>query len=305
MNLPNRIFAYSDASELPWPGHVFPVRKYRAIRDALRSDPTLSPSAFFEPRGASRDEQLLVHTAQYLDRLEAMTAHPELGLYEIEAPVSRGVLAAFESMAGGSIECAERALDTGYAGNIGGGFHHAFADHGEGFCALHDVAIAVRVLQRKGHIERAAIVDLDVHQGNGSASIFARDPTVYTFSMHQENNYPVKQVSDLDIGLDDGTGDEAYLAALKEALPRVLDASKPHLVAYMAGADPYADDQLGGLSLTREGLAARDRLVYSHCRERGIPVFTTLAGGYARVFDDGVAIQAETLRLGLACVRGD
>jgi acetoin utilization deacetylase AcuC-like enzyme len=206
-------------------------------------------------------------------------------------------------MAGGSIASARLALACGYGGNVGGGFHHAFADHGEGFCAIHDVAVAIRALQHEGKIERAAIVDLDVHQGNGTAVIFSRDPSVFTFSIHQENNYPVKQVSSLDIGLDDGMEDAEYLERLDAALPGVLDGHRPQLVAYVAGADPYEQDQLGGLCLTRAGLAERDERVYAACRARGIPVFTTLAGGYSRSFEDVVAIHAETLRLGLQNLR--
>jgi acetoin utilization deacetylase AcuC-like enzyme len=269
----------------------------------LTSTGAVPRDAFFEPEPASREALLRVHGVRYLDRLEAMTSSPDLGYYEIEAPVSRQVLDAFYAMAGGSIASARVALDHGYGGNVGGGFHHAFADHGEGFCAIHDVAVAIRALQHEGRLERAAIVDLDVHQGNGSAVLFARDPSVYTFSMHQENNYPVKQVSSLDIGLDDGTEDAEYLERLDAALPGVLDGHRPQLVAYIAGADPYEHDQLGGLRLTRAGLAQRDERVYAACRARGIPVFTTLAGGYSRNFGDVVAIQGETLRLGLQNLR--
>jgi acetoin utilization deacetylase AcuC-like enzyme len=295
---PARI-AYGDRYTLSWEGHVFPVGKYRATRDLLRERGIAEPQDFFEPNFATDEELRLVHTQEYLARLETLTARPELGYLEFEAPCSRQVLDAFRAMAGGTVACARRALETQFSANLGGGFHHAFADHGEGFCAIHDVAVGLRVLLRDRAIERAAIVDLDVHQGNGSARIFQADPAVFTFSIHQENNYPIKEQSDLDIGLDDGVGDHEYLEALRVALPGILDRHRPGIVAYVAGADPFREDQLGGLALTREGLAARDRLVFTECASRKIPVFATLAGGYSRDPRDVVEIHTEMVRLGL------
>jgi acetoin utilization deacetylase AcuC-like enzyme len=191
---------------------------------------------------------------------------------------------------------ARLALEDGRAGHLGGGFHHAYADHGEGFCMLNDVAVALRVLLDEGIIARAAVVDLDVHHGNGTASVFAGDPTVFTFSVHQEHNYPAdKPPSDLDVGLEDGTGDGEYLGALEAGLRQTLDAQDPELVVYLAGADPYRDDQLGGLSLTLDGLRGRDRMVISECRERGVPVAVVLAGGYAYRLEDTVSIHVATI----------
>jgi acetoin utilization deacetylase AcuC-like enzyme len=196
---------------------------------------------------------------------------------------------------GGTLLAGRLALEHGSAGHLGGGFHHAFADHGEGFCLLNDVAVAARVLLGEGRVGRVAIVDLDVHHGNGTASIFAGDPDVFTFSMHQERNYPAdKPPSDLDVGLDDRTGDGAYLDALARHLPEALDGS-PDLVFYLAGADPYRDDQLGGLALTIEGLRRRDRMVLEAVQERGIPVAVVLAGGYAYRLEDTVRIHAATI----------
>jgi acetoin utilization deacetylase AcuC-like enzyme len=291
------LLAYSDRYTLRWEGHVFPVGKYRAVRERLIEIGAASPRDFFEAPDATREELRLVHSQEYLDRLETLTARPEMGYLEFEAPCTREVLDAFVAMAGGSIACARLAMKHHFSANLGGGFHHAFADHGEGFCAIHDVAVALRVLLRERLVERAAIVDLDVHQGNGSARIFAADPAVFTFSIHQENNYPIKETSDLDIGLEDGAGDAEYLAALRGALPGILDRHRPQVVAYVAGADPFRDDQLGGLALTREGLAERDRITFAECALRSIPVFVTLAGGYS---GEVAAIHAETIRQGLA-----
>jgi acetoin utilization deacetylase AcuC-like enzyme len=199
--------------------------------------------------------------------------------------------------AGGTLGTARCALSEGVAVHLGGGFHHAFPDHGEGFCLINDVAIAIAALRRDGVLGRALVVDLDVHQGNGTAAIFAGVPEVFTFSMHQESNYPAwKPPSDLDLGLEDGVKDEEYLALLSRHLPDIVDAHEPELAVYLAGADPYAEDQLGGLALTRDGLRRRDALVLETCRERDVPVAVTLAGGYARREADTVAIHVATVR---------
>jgi acetoin utilization deacetylase AcuC-like enzyme len=217
-----------------------------------------------------------------------------------ELPLERDIVRAYILAAGGTTLAAREALERGAAINLGGGFHHAGPDRAEGFCYINDLAVAVRVLAREGRLRRAAVVDLDVHQGNGTAHVFAGDPAVFTLSIHQENNYPVpKARSSLDIGLADRTDDQAYRAALEPALERVW-AFAPELVLYQAGADPYADDQLGGLSLTIPGLAVRDRLVLEGCAARGIPVAVTLGGGYARRLDDTLRIHLETCRQALA-----
>lgn len=216
-------------------------------------------------------------------------------LVRLEIPWSPSILEGFRLMTGGSVLAAEAALTEGVAVNLGGGFHHAFPDHGEGFCLFNDVAVAIRRLQRAGRIDRAAVIDCDVHHGNGTAAIFAGDDRVFTCSLHQEHNYPAtKPPSSLDIGLEDGAGDEEYLRALTGALPVVFD-HRPEIVFYLAGADPFIDDQLGGLALTREGLRARDRQVLGAARAAGVPTVVLLAGGYARRLDDTVAIHVATV----------
>lgn len=286
-------YFYSPAYLLDWGDHVFPVRKYERVAERLKA----AGLELREPVPATDSELLLVHTPEYLRHLELMTSTPDLGYYEFEVPCTAKVLQTFRAATGGTIQAARLALDEGAAGNVSGGFHHAFAGHGEGFCLINDLAVAVRVLQAERRIRTAAIVDLDLHQGNGTAHIFEGDPSVYTFSMHQENNYPLKQRSTWDIGLDDYTGDAPYLDRLRAAMPRILDSFQPDLVLYQAGADPFEEDKLGLLKLTINGLAERDRIVYRECRSRKIPVATTLGGGYARRIEDVVAIHFNSLNL--------
>jgi acetoin utilization deacetylase AcuC-like enzyme len=215
---------------------------------------------------------------------------------KLEIPVSPSTVHAFWLAAGGSILAGRKALQDGFAANLTGGFHHAYAGHGEGFCMLHDVAIAIRALQASGAIRTAMVVDTDVHQGNGTAAIFEDDKSVFTLSIHQENNYPMpKPPSDEDIGLEDGTRDHEYLEALEEGLLHSLKIMTPDVIFYVGGADPYREDQLGGLGLTFEGLQKRDRLVFENARRRGIPVASTLAGGYARRVADTVRIHTNTI----------
>ena len=287
------IYTYSSRYEPDWPDHVFPMEKYRLVAEKLRA----AGKTLVEPEPADREQLLLVHTPEYLDRLELMTGTPELGYMEFEVPCTRTTVEAFKLAAGGSILAGRRALEDGAAGNVGGGFHHAFAGHGEGFCLINDLAVLIRVLQKEGRIRRAAVIDLDLHQGNGTAKIFEDDPDVYTFSMHQEHNYPIKQRSTWDIGLDDFTGDDEYLGLLREAMPKILDTHKPDLVVYQAGADCYEQDKLGLLKLTLGGIAERDKTVYRACRERKLPVVSTLGGGYPRRTEDVVAIHSRSLLL--------
>jgi len=278
--------AYSTRYEVALPGHVWPTAKYRLIAERL------SAVTFCDPPLASWDDLALVHTREYLAKLRDNTLTAD-EIARLELPWQPEFADAFRLMVGGSCAAAEAALEDGRAAHLGGGLHHAFAAHGEGFCPLNDVAVAIRVLQRR--IRRAAVVDLDVHHGNGTAMIFERDPSVFTFSMHQQHNYPFfKPRSDLDIGLEDGTGDERYLTALRGALPRVIE-SKPDLIVYLAGADPFENDRLGGLKLTKAGLAERDRLVIDAARSAGVPVVTVLAGGYAADVRDTVDIHVATL----------
>ncbi|MEZ5988932.1 MAG: histone deacetylase [Planctomycetota bacterium] len=295
---PRRLW-YSPGYTLRWPGHVFPVRKYERLHDRLLAEGVARSEDFGEPRPLGRRTLLLGHDRAYLDRLEAMTADPAQGWLEFEAPCTPEVLAAFLLMAGGTLEAARVAVaHGGFTANLGGGFHHAFPYKGEGFCAINDVVVALRALLHEGLVDRAAVVDLDVHQGNGTAVAFADEPRVFTLSLHQENNYPVKQRSDLDVGLPDACSDEAYLTALAGALPAV-QAHDPRLVVYVAGADPYRGDRLGGLDLGFEGLASRDRMVYEAFLDRGVPVVATLAGGYAEHEADVVEIHFRMIRAGL------
>jgi acetoin utilization deacetylase AcuC-like enzyme len=279
------MFFYHPHYTLAFGEHVFPVRKYERVAARFPTEPA---------REATEDELLLVHTPAYLARLRELTKTPERGYAEFEVPVYEAVLRAFRWSTGGSIEAARRAMDTGRAANVGGGFHHAFADRGEGFCLLNDLAVLIRVLQRDGRIRRAAVVDLDLHQGNGTARIFQGDASVFTFSMHQENLYPRKERSTLDIGLDEFTADDEYLSLLGKALPQVWEW-KPDLVVYQAGADPYEHDRLGQLKLTKRGLAERDAIVIGESRRRGLPIVVTLGGGYAEREEDVVEIHSATL----------
>jgi acetoin utilization deacetylase AcuC-like enzyme len=275
---------------------VFPVRKYALVHDALVAAGDISPGDVLAPAPPGRELLLLVHTPAYVDdlmslRVTARTARSEM-------PLTREIVDAFALGAAGTVLAARAALGAGVAVHVGGGLHHAYADHAEGFCYLNDLAIGVRALQQDG-LARAAVVDLDVHQGNGTAHVFAGDPGVFTLSLHQEHNYPFfKERGDLDVGLPDGTGDDDYLRSLAGALEPVW-AHAPQVVLYQAGADPYHDDQLGGLALTFAGLEARDRMVIEGCARRGIPLVVTLGGGYARQVEETVAIHATTCRIAL------
>src|SRR5882672_3553227 len=286
---------YSDDYYLPIGAHVFPAEKYRLTRDRLLELGVAHVEDFVAPPLASDQDVLLVHTPEYVQKLKTGTLSPgeELAL---EIPYSLGLVGAFWLAAGGSILAAEHALNDGVAISIGGGFHHAFPDHGEGFCMIHDVAVAIRRMQRDGKIRTAMTVDCDVHHGNGTAAIFAGTRDVFTISLHQENNYPqVKPPSSIDVDLPDGIGDGEYLGWLDNALSSGLRQFQPELLCYIAGADPYREDQLGGLNLTIEGLKRRDELVFRVARARGIPVMVTYAGGYARKVEDTVSIHCNTV----------
>ena len=282
--------------------HVFPTAKYAAVHEALVASSHLPSGADLSPPAPTRALLEQAHDKDYLDDLDARRWTPRTQYSEL--PLTREIVDAFSLGASGTTQAARLALAHGAAAHLGGGLHHAYAGHAEGFCYLNDLAVAARAMQREGLAERVAIVDLDVHQGNGTASIFQGDDSVFTLSVHQEHNYPIpKEKSDLDVGLDDGTGDDAYLAALAPALERVW-AFAPRLVLYQAGADPFHDDVLGGLRLSFAGLEARDRAVIDGCVSRGIAVATTLGGGYSRQFGDLVRIHATTSRLALEAVRG-
>ncbi|HXP39314.1 MAG TPA: histone deacetylase [Candidatus Acidoferrales bacterium] len=313
---------YSDAYYLPIGEHVFPAEKYRRIRDRLLVGGNAEPSDFLEPQPAADNDILLVHSPEYVQKLKTGTLSQREQM-ELEIPYSQNLVKAFWLAAGGSILAARQALIDRVSVNIGGGFHHAFPDHGEGFCMIHDVAVAIRRLQRDGKIRTAMTVDCDVHQGNGTAAIFATkhapgDPLpsasgspparpgarrkhtnagdVFTISLHQHNNYPMwKPPSSIDVDLPDGIGDDDYLAWLDNALSSGLRQSDPDLLCYIAGADPYKEDQLGGLCLTIDGLKKRDELVFRVAQARNIPVMVTFAGGYARSVEDTVTIHCNTV----------
>jgi acetoin utilization deacetylase AcuC-like enzyme len=286
------IVVYSARYHIDIGSHVFPTRKYHLLHERIRA--ATVDANIVEPQAATWEQLAVVHSREYLTKLQAGTFEwNELALLEI--PWSPEVVEGFRLMTGGTIEAAHFALETGrLAFHIGGGFHHAFASHGEGFCLFNDVAVAIQLLLASGAVERAAVIDLDVHHGNGTAFIFEREPRVFTFSMHQEHNYPVhKPRGSLDVGLPDGIRDDEYLDRLRAALPQVM-ASAPQIVFYLAGADPFEDDQLGGLALTKSGLRHRDRLVLDACNASAIPVVVLLAGGYARRLEDTVDIHFAT-----------
>jgi acetoin utilization deacetylase AcuC-like enzyme len=318
---------YSDAYFLPIGNHVFPAEKYRRIHDRLISTGVAGPEDFLEPEPATDQDILLVHKPEYVQKLRTgtLTQREEM---EMEIPYSKELVEAFWLAAGGSILAARQSLNDGVSVSIGGGFHHAFPDHGEGFCMIHDVAVAIRRLQRDDKIRTAMTVDCDVHQGNGTAAIFAGTRTasallpsssvstveqpknapggkmrgahagdVFTISLHQHNNYPLwKPPSSIDVDLPDGTGDGDYLAWLDNAVSSGLRQFEPDLICYIAGADPYKEDQLGGLNLSIEGLRKRDELVFKVARARNIPVMVTYAGGYAQQVEDTVTIHSNTIQ---------
>src|ERR1051326_1009886 len=312
---------YSDNYCLPLGQHVFPAEKYRRIHTRLLEDKIAEPSDFLTPRLACDEDILLVHTPEYVHKLTTRTLSPQEEM-QLEVPFSAELVHAFWLAAGGSILAADHAIKNGVAVNIGGGFHHACPDHGEGFCMIHDVAVAIRRMQRDGKIRTAMTVDCDVHHGNGTAAIFAgagvsgkplpsvpastwSSPAkvrnshagdVFTISLHQANNYPVhKPPSSIDIDLPDGIEDADYLAWLDNALSSGLRQFNPDLICYIAGADPYKEDQLGGLALTIDGLKKRDALIFKVAKARGIPVMVSYAGGYARNVEDTVTIHCNTI----------
>jgi len=275
--------------------HVFPTRKYQLVHARLLEDRVIAAQDVIEPQAADWDDLALVHTREYLAKIRDGTLAQD-DIAQLELPWSSEMVEGFRLMVGGTIEAARVAVrQRSIVAHIGGGLHHAFPNHGEGFCPFNDVAVAIRVLQHDG-LQRAAVIDLDVHHGNGTAFIFESDPGVFTFSMHQQYNYPMwKPRGSLDIGLMDGTGDADYHRQLEDALPVVM-ASHPECLFYLAGADPYEQDQLGGLGLTLDGLRARDRIVIDQARSTGLPMVVVLAGGYARNVDDTVAAHVATMK---------
>ena len=292
---------YTDHFVLPLPeGHRFPMIKYARVRERCLAEGILRESDLREPPAADWDELMLVHDRAYVQRVREGRLE-YLEQRRIGFPWSEGMVERSRRSAGATIRAARVALGEasgwGVAVNLAGGTHHAYPDHGEGFCVFNDAAVAIRVLQREGAIRRAAVIDCDVHQGNGTAAVFASDPSVFTFSIHGARNFPFrKERSSLDVELPDGAEDDAFLAALELHVPRVLDEFRPELAIYLAGADPFHQDRFGRLAMTKEGLAERDRLVLGACRDAGVPVAVAMAGGYARDTEDTVDIHVSTIR---------
>jgi acetoin utilization deacetylase AcuC-like enzyme len=291
-----RVF-HSDQFNVPLPaGHRFPMAKYRRLREALLAQGLLRAEELVPSEPAALEALLHVHTRRWIGAVfEGRLAEAELR--RLGFPWSEALVQRSRAAVGGTCAAAERALEDGVAANLAGGTHHAFPDHGEGYCVFNDIAISIRSLQARGSIERALVVDLDVHQGNGTAAVFAEDPRVFTLSIHGENNFPFrKQRSTLDVGLPDGTGDEVYLEVLARHLPRVIEAARPDLVYYQAGVDPLSEDTLGRLGLSHPGLQARDAFVFEAARRAGLPLVLTLGGGYARPLEATLEAHIGTYR---------
>ncbi len=289
---------YSDTFVLPLPeGHRFPMTKYRMLREALITHQVIEESDLAVPEPADWDDLRLVHAEGYVHAVASGMLSAD-AQRRIGFPWSPQMVERSRRSVGATIAAARTALSgTKVAANLAGGTHHAFSDHGSGYCIFNDVAVAARVLMRDGLVERATVVDLDVHQGDGTAAIFRDDPGVFTMSLHGATNFPFrKEVSSLDVTFADGAGDDEYLPALAMHLPDVLDATSPDIVFYLAGADPYEGDRLGKLALTIEGLRERDRFVFSQCRERSIPVAVVMSGGYCPDIDAIVTIHVNTIK---------
>lgn len=278
-------------------GHRFPMVKYELLPEQLLYEGTLREENFFQPEAMPVDQILLTHTPEYWQKLRDQTLGPK-EIRKIGFPMTPELVTRGRHIAMGTLSCVRLALRHGVAMNTAGGTHHAFADHGEGFCVFNDFALAANVLLRENEVRQILVIDLDVHQGNGTARIFSNDPRVFTFSMHGERNYPVrKESSDLDVGLPDGITDKPYLALLEDHLQRLMDRVQPDLVFYLAGVDVLATDKLGRLGLTREGCRMRDRMVFSICQKNQVPVAVSMGGGYSERLADIIEAHANTFRL--------
>jgi acetoin utilization deacetylase AcuC-like enzyme len=292
---------YSDTFVLPLPeGHRFPVAKYALLREQAAAE---GLGELIIPEAADDRDMLRVHTADYLHRMKT-GAMSDREMRQIGFPWSPQLVERSRRSVGATIAACRAALSgDGFAASLAGGTHHAYADHGEGYCVFNDSVIAARAMQAEGRVRRVVIIDCDVHQGNGIAAILANDDTIFLFSIHGAKNYPFrKERSDLDIALEDGAGDTAYLAALEAGLHQAIERSRADLAIYLAGADPYEYDRLGRLNITRAGLLERDRMVFDLCRRTGTPVAITMAGGYARTIADTVDIHVATLRLAASMI---
>ena len=288
---------YTDKYYVDIGDHVFPTAKYRLIKKRLSQDlGIVNKIAFVEPEAPSDKDMLRVHTVKYLEKLKYGKLSPtEISILEL--PYSKKLFESAMLCCGGTVRASQIALDSGLGIHLGGGFHHAFPDHGEGFCLLNDIAVAVRKIMAERKVKKALIIDCDLHHGNGTARIFRDDKNVFTFSIHQENNYPFhKPKGDMDIGLRDRTKDHEYLAELERNIPVVISDFKPDFIMYVAGADPYEHDQIGNLALTINGLEKRDSFIYNQAKNYQIPIAVVLAGGYAVDRGDTVAIHYNTIR---------
>ena len=287
---------YSDQFVLPLPkGHRFPMNKYSMLRERVEKAGLCGPGELRAPHAVTDEEVLRAHDPNYLKKVITGTLSDK-EMRRIGFPWSERMVERSRRASGGTLDACRSALEEGIAANLAGGTHHAFADRGEGFCVLNDSAIAARALRAEGLVSRVAVLDTDVHQGNGTAAILHGDPNVFTFSIHGAKNYPFhKEQSDLDVPLSDGADDSAFLSALSDALGRVLDQGTWDLAIFLAGADPLDGDKLGRLSVTKSGLAERDRMVLEACRERDIPIAVTMAGGYAKQVEDTVDVHFQTV----------
>jgi acetoin utilization deacetylase AcuC-like enzyme len=294
----NRV-VYSDEYEVDIGPHVFPTEKYRLIRKGLMEEKVLGEGDFEFPQLASEEDVLLVHSKEYISKLKNGRLSAE-EVFKLELPYSQKIVRSSYICVGGTILSSKIALERGLGIHIGGGFHHAFRDHGEGFCVLNDVAIAIKRLMLDKKVSKAMVIDCDLHQGNGTADIFKDDDDVFTFSIHQEHNYPFyKPKSDLDIGLDDYASDKIYLEKLHEHIPKIISKFKPGFILYVAGADPYKGDRIGNLSLTIDGLKRRDEFIFETVKNFNVPTAVVLAGGYAVDIEDTVTIHCNTVKSGL------
>jgi acetoin utilization deacetylase AcuC-like enzyme len=288
---------YSDHFVLPLPeGHRFPMAKYSMLRERVARDGICGPGELRTPRAVRDEEILRAHASDYLERVVSGTL-TEKEMRRIGFPWSEKMVERSRRASGGTLGACLASLDEGFAATLAGGTHHAFSDWGEGYCVFNDSAIAARAVQAAGLAERVVVIDTDVHQGNGTAAILHGDPTVFTFSIHGAKNFPFhKEESDLDAPLPDGAGDTEFLATLESGLEAALNATDASLAIYLAGADPFEGDRLGRLSVTKSGLAERDRIVLETCRERRIPVAVTMAGGYASEVEDTVDVHFQSIR---------
>lgn len=288
---------FYDNFQLPLPPeHRFPVPKYPGLRQRLLETGVLSTADLHNPDPATEEQLLLVHTREYVEKILQGTID-ERQMRRIGFPWSPGLVERSRRSVGATIAVCRAALEEGIAASLAGGTHHAYPDHGEGYCVFNDVAVAVRTMQQEQRISRALVIDLDVHQGNGTAAIFSDDPSIFTFSVHGQKNFPFhKEVSDLDIALPDNSGDDIYLDAVRVGLRQALSSISADLAIYLAGADPFADDRFGRMAVSKTGLAQRDQLVFEGCLQLGLPVALVMSGGYARNVEDIVDIHTETIR---------